>query len=215
MKSPISRTNAAYAAVVIGGSAGSAMIFTDILSALPRSFPIPVFVVQHLHETDDGYFAEHLKRDSRLTVVIPFDKQPIEKGCVYVAPANYHMLLERNETVSLSVDKKVNWSRPSIDVLFESAAYACGSNLIAVILSGASADGAKGMRTVKDCGGVTIAQLPESAEFPLMPQAAIDEARPLYVILPAEMPGLIVDLGAGSAAGRLSNACSAKDLDSR
>lgn len=183
-----------FGAVVIGGSAGSTVIFPEILGSLPGDFPLPVLLVQHLHETDDGYFAAHLERGCRLSVIVPCDKQPIERGYVYVAPANYHMLVERNRTVALSVDPKVNWSRPSIDVLFESAAHACRTHLIAVLLSGASKDGARGMRIVMEYGGVTIAQSPETAEFPLMPQAAIDETHLTYVVPPHEIAKLILDL---------------------
>jgi two-component system, chemotaxis family, protein-glutamate methylesterase/glutaminase len=194
-----------YDAIVIGGSAGSTMIISEILSRLPRDFPLPIFVVQHLHESDDGSFAEHLAQTCQLRIVVPCDKQPIEEGHVYVAPSNYHMLVERNRTVALSVEEKVNWSRPSIDVLFESAAHACTS-LIAVILSGASADGATGMRTVKECGGLTVAQSPESAESPFMPQAAINAAHPDHVKPPAEIARLILELGTRTAQGRPRNA---------
>jgi two-component system, chemotaxis family, protein-glutamate methylesterase/glutaminase len=194
-----------YDAIVIGGSAGSTMIISEILSQLPRDFPLPIFVVQHLHESDDGSFAEHLAQTCQLRIVVPCDKQPIEEGHVYVAPSNYHMLVERNRTVALSVEEKVNWSRPSIDVLFESAAHACTS-LIAVILSGASADGATGMRTVKECGGLTVAQSPESAESPFMPQAAINAAHPDHVKPAAEIARLILELGTRTAQGRPRNA---------
>ncbi len=164
----------AFRAVVMGGSAGGVEGLTAIFAALPADFDLPVLVVQHLHPSDDGAFARHLARVTRLTVVEPCDKERIERGRVYAAPANYHMLVDRNRTISLSVDEKVNWSRPSIDVLFESAAVAWGEAVVAVLLSGASADGAKGMRSVREAGGLTIAQDPDEAEHPLMPQSAID-----------------------------------------
>lgn len=184
-----------YQAIVIGGSAGSTVIMSEILSCLPPDFRLPILVVQHLHESDDGGFAEHLARNWELTLVVPCDKQSTEEGHVYVAPSNYHMLVKRNWTIALSVDDKVNWSRPSIDVLFESAAYACATNLVAVILSGASADGAQGMRTVRECGGLTVAQSPDTAESPFMPQAAINAAHPEYVQPPAEIAKLLAELG--------------------
>ena len=182
------------------------VIIEEILSQLSRDFPVPIFVVQHLHESDDGGFAKHLARTCQLKVTVPLDKQPIEKGCVYVAPANYHMLMERNRTVALSVDGKVNWSRPSIDVLFESAAHAYGESLIAVILSGANGDGAEGMKTVKRCGGTTVAQSPDTAESPFMPQAAINAAHPDHVKPPAEIAKLLVEVGTCSAQRRARNA---------
>jgi len=163
-----------FRVVVIGGSAGGFEALRVILSALPGDFTLPVLVVQHLHASDDGSFARHLARSTRLPVVEPCDKAPIEQGRVYTAPANYHMLVERDGAIALSIDERVNWSRPSIDVLFESAARAWGNGVIAVILSGASDDGASGMEAVKSAGGLTLAQDPASAPTPFMPQAAID-----------------------------------------
>lgn len=172
------------AAIVIGGSAGSLAALEAILSALPADFAPPILVVEHLHASDDGAFARHLAHASVLPVIEPCDKDPIEGGRVYTAPANYHLLVEREGTISLSVSEKVNWSRPSIDVLFESASRVWRDALVAVILSGASADGAKGLGAVKAAGGRTFAQDPASAEIPFMPQAAIaagavDEVLPL------------------------------------
>lgn len=163
-----------YRAIVTGGSAGGVEALTSILSAFPSGFCLPVLVAQHLHPHDDGSMARHLAHVSQMPVIEPCDKEPIRRGHVYIAPANYHMLVERDETISLSVDEKVNWSRPSIDVLFESAARALGYAVVAVILSGANTDGTKGMRAIKAAGGMTIAQDPASAESPVMPQAAID-----------------------------------------
>jgi len=163
-----------YEAVVMGASAGGLKVFTAILAALPSDFALPVLMVQHLHREDDGAFAEYLARISKLPVVEPCDKEYIRPGRIYVAPAGYHMLVERNGTISLSIEEKVNWSRPSIDVLFESAAEMWGERVVAVILSGASRDGAAGIRMIKLFGGVTIAQIPATAEQPLMPQAAIE-----------------------------------------
>lgn len=163
-----------YKAVVIGGSAGGLVALEVILSALPRDFALPILVAQHLHPSDEGSFAMHMARVTQLTVIEPCDKEQIKSGRVYTAPANYHMLVERGGTIGLSVDARVNWSRPSIDVLFESAVLAWGEEVAAVILSGANSDGAKGLRAVKEAGGLAIVQDPASAEHPVMPQAAID-----------------------------------------
>jgi two-component system, chemotaxis family, protein-glutamate methylesterase/glutaminase len=192
-------------AVVIGGSAGSTVVIEGILSQLPGDFPVPIFVVQHVHESDDGSFAEHLGRTCQLRVVVPCDKQPIEKGCVFVAPANYHMLLERGGTVALSVDGKVNWSRPSIDVLFDSAARAYGKKLVAIIVSGANDDGAEGMKTVKNYGGIAIVQSPGTAESPVMPQAAIEASNPDYVRKPSDIAKLLKQLMTVRQRGRSFN----------
>jgi len=190
-----------YRAVAVGASAGGLQALTIILGELAADFALPILVVQHLHASDDGRFAAHLGELTTLTVVEPGDKDPILPGQVYVAPANYHMLVERDETIALSIDERVNHSRPSIDVLFESAAHAFGARLIAVILSGASHDGALGMRTVKALGGLTIAQDPASAEHPVMPQAAIDVARIETVLAPHGIAEKLSKLGRGCAGG--------------
>lgn len=182
-------------AIVIGGSAGGVEALGAILPMLPSDFSLPVLLVQHLHPGDCGSLARRLGRDCVLPVVEPCDKERIEAGRVYVGPANYHMLVEKEGTVALSVDEKVNWSRPSIDVLFESAARVWGHALAAVILSGASADGAKGIRAVKEAGGLTIAQDPASAQAPVMPRAAIESGAVDEVLTPREIGFRIADLG--------------------
>lgn len=192
-------------AIVIGGSAGSTVVIEEILSGLPTDFPVPIFVVQHVHESDDGCFAEHLDRTCKLRVIVPCDKQPIEASTVYVAPANYHMLLEREGTVALSVDRRVKWSRPSIDVLFESAARAYGKNLVAIILSGANDDGAEGMRMVKHYGGIAIVQSPESAESPVMPRAAVETSDTDYIKHPSDIAKLLKQLATVREGGRSFN----------
>lgn len=188
-----------YKAIVIGGSAGGVEALETILPALPENFGLPVLVVQHLHPSDDGSFARHLARATRLPVVEPCDKERIEPGRIYAAPANYHMLVERDGTISLSVDKRVNWSRPSIDVLFESAARAWREAVIAVILSGANADGTEGMRAVKSAGGLTIAQDPAGAGNPVMPRAAIDAGAVAEVLGMEEIGRRLVEIGMRSA----------------
>ena len=193
-------------AIVIGGSAGSTGVMREILSPLPPDFPAAIFVVQHVHESDDGSLAEHLGRACRLRVLVPCDKQPIEKSCVFVAPANYHMLLERNNTIALSVEEKVKWSRPSIDVTFEAAAQVYGERLVAVILSGANDDGAEGMKAVKDYGGFSIVQSPENAESPVMPLAAIESSDPDCIRAPADISQLLLQLAcAEGGSGRFCN----------
>ena len=137
---------------------------------------MPILIVQHLHCTDGGRFARQLNGNVPLTVTEPCDKEEIVSAHVYVAPADYHLFVEKAETVALSTDERVNWSRPSIDVLFESAARVWGAGLIGVVLSGANRDGAAGIRMIADHGGLTIAQNPKTAERPEMPLAAIKEA---------------------------------------
>jgi two-component system chemotaxis response regulator CheB len=180
---------------VTGGSAGGVEALRTILSLLPENFALPILVVQHLHPSDGGLFAQHSLRTTHLRVIEPCDKERIERGCIYAAPANYHMLVERNGTISLCVDEKINWSRPSIDVLFESAARAWDASVAAVILSGANADGAEGICTVKTAGGLTIAQDPTSAGTPVMPQAAIDTGAVDEVLRVEEIARLLAKIG--------------------
>lgn len=171
--SPDRRREGLNGVVVLGCSAGGFKAVTTVLSALSANFPLPVLLVQHLHPDDDGLFAGHLSLASPLPVSEPFDKEEIRPGHVYVAPANYHMLVEHGGTVALSTDEKVHWSRPSIDVLFESAAHAFGRTVIAVIMTGASEDGSQGIRTIKSQRGFIIAEDPITAEFPFMPRSAV------------------------------------------
>lgn len=184
-----------YRYVVIGGSAGGVEALRAVLAELPGDFALPLLAVQHLHPSDEGVFALHMSRTSRLIVVEPCDKEAVKSGHLYTAPANYHMLLERDGTIGLSVDERVNWSRPSIDVLFESAAVAWGESVVAVILSGANADGAKGICAVKKAGGLTIAQDPASAETPVMLQAAIDTGAVDEVLSTEQIGRLLATLG--------------------
>ena len=184
-----------YRVIVIGASAGGGEVLEKILSGLPADYAVPILIVQHLHPDVGEDFARSLGRKTRLPVVSPCDKQKIEPGKVYVAPANYHMLIERTGHVALSVAEKVKWSRPSIDVLFESAAYAWEEKVIAVLLTGANDDGVEGMRTVKAFGGLTIAQEPATAEHPVMPQAAIDAKVAEKVLTPGDISAFLAAIG--------------------
>ncbi len=163
-----------FKAVVIGASAGGLNAISTLLSYLPETLAFPVIVVQHLHHEHGGNLVEYFCRRCSLSLHEPADKDTVRPGCVYFAPANYHLLVEKDETFSLSVDEKVHYSRPSIDVLFENAAHVWGKYLGGVILTGANNDGAYGLRVVKEYGGMTIVQDPATAEHSCMPQAAID-----------------------------------------
>ena len=164
-----------YEIIVIGCSLGGMHALEVILTALPRNFCVPIAVVQHRHRASNETLPSHFRRFSRLPVVDVEDKQWIRPGTVYLAPANYHLLVERGE-FSLSVDEKVRYSRPSIDVLFQTAADAYGDRVIAVVLTGANDDGTEGAKRVKARGGIVIVQDPETAEAPEMPRAAIASA---------------------------------------
>ncbi len=163
--------------VVIGVSAGGSEALGKVLSALSASFPLPVVVVQHLHPEQNGYMLEHLNKMWKMSVEEAIDKTVIRKGTVYFAPPDYHLLLEDENTFALSVDEKVCYSRPSIDVLFKSAADVYGDSLLAIILTGANSDGTEGIKYIKKKGGTTIAQDPNEAYAPIMPQSAIDTGK--------------------------------------
>ena len=186
-----------YQLVAIGCSMGGMQALQTIFECLPKDFPLPITVVQHRYRTSNEGLPQFLRRHSKLNVVDTTDKEWIKPGTVYLAPANYHLLVERGE-LSLSVDEKVEYSRPSIDVMFESAADAYGSGVIGVILTGANSDGARGADRIKKRGGFVLAQDPKSAESPAMPQAAIDTAR-VDRILPLDRIGpFLVELCRGS-----------------
>jgi len=163
-----------FKCIVIGVSAGGMEALSKLLASLPADFPLPVIIVQHLHKTSTGYYLEYYNEKCSLFVKEAEQNETIKAGNIYFAPPDYHLLVEDNETMILSSDEKVNYSRPSIDILFESAADAYREKLIGIILTGANNDGAEGMRIIKQKGGFTIAQNPLEAEFPVMPQSAID-----------------------------------------
>jgi two-component system chemotaxis response regulator CheB len=162
-----------YGLVTIGASWGGLHAIETVLSALPAGFATPIAIAQHRAvDSGSGALTRLLSLRSGLDVREAEDKEPIEAGRVYVAPSDYHLLVE-DYGFSLSTEGMVQHSRPSIDVLFDSAADVYSDRLVAVILTGANADGAFGMRRVKRRGGVTVAQDPETAEKSTMPEAAI------------------------------------------
>ncbi len=162
-----------YRVVVIGVSTGGMNALSVVIPSLPRDFPLPVVVVQHLHMDSDGFLTEFLDDASALRVKEADDKEPLRGLTTYIAPADYHLLIEANRTLSLSVDEPFNHSRPSIDVLFDSAAEVFAGDVIGVVLTGANADGSQGLKRIKAAGGFAIVQNPETAESTEMPQAAI------------------------------------------
>ncbi|WP_395738545.1 chemotaxis protein CheB [Prosthecobacter sp.] len=161
-------------ALVIGGSAGAVSALLKLLPVLPAEFPLAVMVVVHLPPDDNGALAGFLASQCQMSVKEAEDKEPATPGMIRLAPAGYHLLVEPDFQLALSQDDPVLFSRPSIDVLFESAADAYGSSLAAVVLTGASADGARGLQAVHRAGGRTFVQDPATASAPIMPQAALD-----------------------------------------
>jgi two-component system, chemotaxis family, protein-glutamate methylesterase/glutaminase len=160
-------------AVVIGASAGALEALSVILPALPAGFGLPLIVVVHVPPDKRSMLAGLFQAKCRIPVREAEDKEPISRGTVYFAPSDYHLLIEAEKSLSLSSDEPVLFSRPSIDVLFESAADAYGSALIAIILTGANQDGARGLKAVAEAGGVALVQSPDGAFASAMPDAAI------------------------------------------
>ena len=168
------KETSACRAIAIGVSAGGMAALGKLVPVLPETFSHILIVVQHLYSQNESMLHQYLDRQCRLKVKEAEDKDAAIPGIVYTAPANYHLLVESDETFALSVDEKANYSRPSIDVLFESAARVWETRLTGIVLTGANRDGAFGLKEIKRFGGLTIAQDPATAEFSVMPQAAID-----------------------------------------
>ena len=179
---------------MIGVSAGGLTALKTLLPALPESFPLPIAIVQHIHASSDSYLSEYLDQLCTITVKEAEDKEPLRAGTAYLAPAGYHLLIEPERTFALSVDPSVNHSCPSIDVLFESAAEVFADSLIGIVLTGASADGSRGLAAIKARGGLAIVQNPETAETPYMPKAALAAARADHVVDLEEIAPLLVRL---------------------
>jgi len=160
--------------VVIGASLGGLNALRTVLAGLPRDFRWPIAIVQHRAKETDSTLALLLQTQTPLRVDEVEDKTPIEPGRVYLAPPDYHLLVGR-EQFSLSTEEPVSHARPSVDVLFDSAACSFGSAVVAVVLTGASADGAKGAAAAKRAGGRIIVQDPKGAESPVMPLAVVSQ----------------------------------------
>ncbi len=160
-------------AVVIGASAGALDALMKIFPALPADFPLPIVTVVHIPPDRKSILPQLFKERSALTFCEAEDKEPLEPAHVYFAAPDYHLLTEASGELSLSGDEPVLFSRPSIDVLFESAADAFGEGVIGIILTGANEDGARGLRRIIDAGGKGLVQHPSQAHAPAMPEAAI------------------------------------------
>jgi two-component system chemotaxis response regulator CheB len=172
-----------YRLVVIGVSAGGLYALRTIMSGLPADFDIPIVVVQH-RSRDSELLCELLQECAPLVVGEANDKEPILPGHVYVGPPDYHLLVEQGYCV-LSTDEPVRFSRPSVDVMFLSAADAYSPDVVGIVLTGANADGARGLRAIVDRGGYAVVQDPATAEVPVMPRAAIKEV-PTACVLPLD-----------------------------
>ena len=178
-------------ALVVGASAGAIEALNQLLPVVPAAARIPVVVVVHVPANRPSLLVEIFAARCLPRVQEPEDKQPMTAGSIWFAPPNYHLLLEQDRSFALSVDQPVNFSRPSIDVLFESAADVFGETLCCIVLTGANDDGARGAREVRRQGGLVIVQDPNSAEAKQMPTAAIVHANPQIIAPLPEIAELI------------------------
>ncbi len=181
-------------AIIIGGSAGSLSVLLVALPLLPRSLNAFVIIVTHRHTGSEILLESLLSARANLPVQDIEEKCSPDPGFIYIAPADYHLMFEPDGTFALDSSEKVNYSRPSIDVTFESAARVFGSRVIAVLLSGANSDGAEGLFEVGVKSGISIVQEPESAEVDYMPRCALQLFTPSYVVRPAELAPLLTRL---------------------
>jgi len=174
-----------YEAIVIGVSSGGMSAMKVVFSLLPKDFNTPIIIVQHINARSDSQWIKLLNNESNLHIKEADEKEAIVAGNIYIAPPNYHLLIEKDKTFSLTIDERVNYARPSIDVLFESAAEAYKNKLIGIVLTGSNNDGTNGIKRIKEYGGLAIVQDPNTAESAYMPKSAIAAIEPDY-ILPLE-----------------------------
>ena len=189
-------------AIVIGGSAGALEALLGFVPTLPDEVWCPIVIVLHLTPSRPSLVPEILSRVCARAVCEAEDKAPLRDRTIYVAAPNYHLLIERDRSLSLSVDAPVHYSRPAIDVLFASAADAYGPEVAGVVLSGASQDGADGLWQLRQAGGVAIVQAPATASCPMMPEAAIRRVGPSAHVVPlGDLGGLLARLVVANARG--------------
>jgi len=176
--------------LAIGGSAGSLQVMLHILAGV-RDFPVPVLLILHRNVGVESTLEDLIFSRTGLPIKEVEEKDPLLNGMVYLCPADYHVLLELDGTFSLDYSERVNFSRPSIDVSFRSAADVYGAGLLAVLLSGGNADGVEGLHYVRETGGMTVVQDPATAEVPYMPQQALTRMIPDHILGTEAIPGFI------------------------
>ena len=183
-------------AVVIGASAGGFEALLAVLKGLPAAYPMPLVVVLHLPESHESKLAELFGYRLALRVREARDKESLAPGTLYFAPSGYHLSIENDHSFSLSCEDRVSYARPSIDVLFASAADAYGKSLAGILLTGANYDGAAGLAGMQVAGALTIVQDPASAEIATMPEAALRRMKPDLILPLAEIASVLLQLGA-------------------
>lgn len=180
--------------ILIGGSAGSFKIISRIIPALKAGFPFPIIICVHRQRIASDSFILALEKNKDVPVREASDSDPISSGSVYVAPANKHLVFANSHTFSTNTDPPVNYSRPSIDVTFLSAANIFRGKLIGILLSGANSDGADGMKAISEAGGITVVQDPHEAEISVMPRSAVDSFQPTHIMTADKIINFIENL---------------------
>lgn len=183
-----------YEAIVIGVSSGGMKAMKLLFTLLPKGFKTPIIIVQHMSAHSDSQWIQLLNDTYAIAIKEADEKEKIENGNVYIAPPNYHLLIEKDKTFSLTIDERVNYARPSIDVLFESAAEAYKNKLIGIILTGSNRDGTNGLKRIQEREGLTIVQDPKTAEAASMPTSAIAAMQPDYILSLEEIIKLLIKL---------------------
>ncbi len=181
-------------AIVMGASFGGLQAIKTIVNALPVDFKPPVIVVLHIGNNNIKTFISLLNKNSPLKVKEAAEKERIKAKTIYFAPPNYHLQVENDLSFSLSTAEKVNFSRPAIDVLFETAAWAFKKELVGILLTGSNSDGAEGIKTIKHYGGTTIVENPETAHAKSMPESAINKSAPDYILNLQDIADKIIKL---------------------
>jgi two-component system chemotaxis response regulator CheB len=177
--------------LVIGGSAGSLEALLQFLPALKNDIPFSIVIVLHRKNAAGSMLTNLLQSRTQIPVREIEDKEKMLPSVIYVAPADYHVLIEKDDHFSLDVSEKINYSRPSIDVSFETAADVFGQGAAALLLSGANADGTEGLKCIREKGGKVLVQQPSSAEVSYMPQQALKEIKPDAILSTEEIAGYI------------------------
>jgi two-component system, chemotaxis family, protein-glutamate methylesterase/glutaminase len=181
--------------LAIGGSAGSLQVVLSLLTAITDGFPMPVLVVLHRNGVFESSLQDLFATRTKMPIREVEEKEILQNSIVYICPADYHVLLEKDHSFSLDYSERVHFSRPSIDVTFRSAANVYGPGLICLLLSGGNADGVEGMQYAQERGGLTIVQDPATAEVPYMPQQAVTRMKTDFIITADQIPTFIRGLG--------------------
>ena len=180
--------------LIIGGSAGSLEVLMNIFPNLKPISSFSIVIVLHRKNSEDNMLEELFALKTQIPVKGVEDKTPLESGFIYIAPSDYHLLFEKSGLLSLDISEKVNFSRPSIDVSFESASEVYGSNLIGILLSGSNSDGTQGLIAIKDAGGKIIIQDPENSKMPFMPKNALSNTSPDFILNENEILQFILSI---------------------